>query len=424
MDRGWRRSGTLLYLPDVSRSCCPHYTIRLPAAEFHPGRDQRHAINRWNRFVLGEKYLQEVAKRYPKTKVEKKRDSHTFDLLAAIHASEISNLKPDVEPEHRFEVTLEADTLTEEKFALFDNYQRHVHHEDDDDISRAGFKRFLCSSPLHRHTTPTTGQKLGSYHQCYRLDGRLIAMGVLDLLPHGVSGVYFLYHSDFEKWSFGKLSALRETALALEGGYGHYYMGYYIHSCKKMRYKGDYHPQYVLDLHSLEWDLLDENMKILMEKRKYASMSRERERLMRKEQCVAGTTNRPDEHGKSPVLPPAPNETPQDVDKNDLTQSGDPTEENDVSYPKPLDAHLSGLSLLELGMPGVMTLDQLQQADFDLSLMKVTLGKSTIHEMQDIVSWDAGSETDVKTIKGMIAEFVATVGPDIAKNVIINFGTG
>lgn len=28
MDRGWRRSGTLLYLPDVSRSCCPHYTIR------------------------------------------------------------------------------------------------------------------------------------------------------------------------------------------------------------------------------------------------------------------------------------------------------------------------------------------------------------------------------------------------------------
>ena len=28
---------------------------------------------------------------------------------------------------------------------------------------------------------------------CYRLDGRLIAMGVLDLLPHGVSSVYLLY---------------------------------------------------------------------------------------------------------------------------------------------------------------------------------------------------------------------------------------
>ena len=52
----------------------------------------------------------------------------------------------------------------------------------------------------------------------YRLDGRLIALGVLDLLPQAVSGVYFLYHADFEKWALGKLSALREAALAVEGG--------------------------------------------------------------------------------------------------------------------------------------------------------------------------------------------------------------
>jgi hypothetical protein len=28
MDRGWRRSGSLYYKPDLLRSCCPHYTIR------------------------------------------------------------------------------------------------------------------------------------------------------------------------------------------------------------------------------------------------------------------------------------------------------------------------------------------------------------------------------------------------------------
>ena len=44
-------------------------------------------------------------------------------------------------------------------------------------------------------------------------------MGILDLLPHCVSGVYMLYHSDYEQWQFGKLSALREASLALEGGY-------------------------------------------------------------------------------------------------------------------------------------------------------------------------------------------------------------
>jgi len=354
---------------------------------------------------------------------EKKRENNNFDLLAAVHQSEASNLKPDIEPEHRFEVTLEPDALTEEKFALFDNYQRHVHHEDDDDISRTGFKRFLCSSPLHRRTT-ASGQKLGSYHQCYRLDGRLIAMGVLDLLPHAVSGVYFLYHSDVEKWSFGKLSALREAALALEGNYSFYYMGYYIHGCKKMRYKSDYHPQYVLDFHSFGWDLLNEEMMLLMEKRKYASMSRERERLMRKERSVAGTIDGPNERITSPVFPQASNELDRAVDRSHSIQSLELTEGNDVSYPTPLDAHLSGLSLLELGMPGVMTFEQLQHADIDLGLMKVTLGGSTIHEMQDIVSWDAGSETDVKTIKGVIAEFAAAVGPCVAKNVIMDLGSG
>lgn len=155
---------------------------------------------------------------------EKKRENNDFDLVATVHASERASLKPEIEPEHIFEVTLESDKFTEEKFALFDNYQRHVHHEKDHEISRGGFKRFLCSSPLHRHTSD--GKPLGSFHQMYRLDGRLIAMSVLDLLPHAVSGVYFIYHSDFEKWSFGKLSALREAALAAEKGYEWLYMGY------------------------------------------------------------------------------------------------------------------------------------------------------------------------------------------------------
>jgi arginyl-tRNA--protein-N-Asp/Glu arginylyltransferase len=48
-------------------------------------------------------------------------------------------------------------------------------------------------------------------------------MAVLDLLPHAVSGVYFLYHQDFEAYAFGKISALREAALAREQKYQYYY---------------------------------------------------------------------------------------------------------------------------------------------------------------------------------------------------------
>jgi arginine-tRNA-protein transferase len=106
-------------------------------------------------------------------------------------------------------------------------------------------------------------KRLGSYHQCYRLDGKLVAVAVLDLLPHGVSAVYMTYEPDLDQWEFGKLSALREIAMAIQDGYQYYYMGmkkklgeiseslmantgYYIHSCVKMRYKGAYQPQYIL----------------------------------------------------------------------------------------------------------------------------------------------------------------------------------
>jgi arginine-tRNA-protein transferase len=197
-------------------------------------------------------------------------------LLHTVHEAEVDQLQP-VAPAHRFEVTLEPDSCTDEKFQLYKDYQINVHHDKPEDVSKRGFERFLCKSPIARETIKKDGRelRLGSYHQCYRLDGRLIAIGVLDLLPHAVSGVYFVYHQDFEKWSFGKLSALREAALALEGGYEFYYMGYYIHNCVKMRYKGDYKPQHVLDPETYEWNPLEGEVRELMAQQKYVSLSRE-----------------------------------------------------------------------------------------------------------------------------------------------------
>jgi arginine-tRNA-protein transferase len=39
----------------------------------------------------------------------------------------------------------------------------------------------------------------------YRLDGELIAVGVLDILPSCVSSVYFMYDVKWEKYSLGKV---------------------------------------------------------------------------------------------------------------------------------------------------------------------------------------------------------------------------
>ena len=42
--------------------------IRLPVRSFKPTKDQRQAINRWNRFVEGNTYINQAAQMHPKAK--------------------------------------------------------------------------------------------------------------------------------------------------------------------------------------------------------------------------------------------------------------------------------------------------------------------------------------------------------------------
>jgi arginine-tRNA-protein transferase len=252
-------------------------------------------------------------------------------------------------------VTLEPAEFTPEKYELFKNYQQNVHKEKPHEISQSGFKRFLCESPLKLTSRKVNGkdQLLGSYHQCYRLDGRLIAMGILDLLPHCVSGVYMLYHSDFEQWQFGKLSALRETALALEGGYEYYYMGYYIHSCTKMKYKGDYKTQHVLDPESYEWHPLDDELRSLLDKKAYVSMSRERRTKDAGAPLEKGGENEAEPKGA--------------VEQTILSDFPHPTAAEGGEAVK------NGLSLFDLKVPGLMTAEEIEE-QLDLDSMPIRVG--------------------------------------------------
>lgn len=49
----------------------------------------------------------------------------------------------------------------------------------------------------------------GSFHQHYILDGKIIAVGVLDILSKCVSSVYLYYDPDYSFLSLGTYSALR-----------------------------------------------------------------------------------------------------------------------------------------------------------------------------------------------------------------------
>jgi arginine-tRNA-protein transferase len=121
-------------------------------------------------------------------------------------------------------LTLDTDTLTPEKFALYAKYQRLIHHEQKREITREQFKRFLCSSPLR--ASAQNARKTGTVHQLYRVDGELVAFAVLDFLHLTVSSVYFVYDPEVVgKFGMGKVSACREVAMCVEGGYKYYGLG-------------------------------------------------------------------------------------------------------------------------------------------------------------------------------------------------------
>jgi arginine-tRNA-protein transferase len=95
----------------------------------------------------------------------------------------------------------------------------------------------------------------------HRIDGRLFAVGVLDILPSGVSSVYLIYDPIFAFVKPGIVSAIEEIEFVKKENtspeFNYYYMGFYVPTCKKMVYKGEYRPSELLCPLTFNWARLD-----------------------------------------------------------------------------------------------------------------------------------------------------------------------
>ncbi|XP_039995346.1 arginyl-tRNA--protein transferase 1 isoform X4 [Xiphias gladius] len=144
-------------------------------------------------------------------------------------------------------------------YQVYKLYQMAIHKDPPDKPSECQFRRFLCDSPLEAEYSPDGPEVgYGSFHQQYWLDGRIVAVGVIDILPTCVSSVYLYYHPEFASLSLGSYSALREIAFTRQmqkqsPKLSYYYLGFYIHSCPKMRYKGQYRPSDLLCPETYVW---------------------------------------------------------------------------------------------------------------------------------------------------------------------------
>lgn len=305
----------------MDRTCCPQYTIRLDCTKFTLSRSQRRTLRQMNEYlrndtkprrnvqqqatvcegnVPSERALvkEDAGHHDPSTTrkdksdnpVRKKKEIRRERCFArwrekGLDEEEMKKARAAreearrrtlesyiVEPgsswKHRLEVKLVHTNSTEfmerysESYLLYKKYQQTVHK--DKCTSKAGYNRFLVETPLYDDELPQSPGQLsyGSYHQWYILDGKLLAVSVIDILPRCVSSKYMYYDPDYDFLSLGTYTALREivltrTLLETQPALKYYYMGYYISTCEKMRYKGRFRPSELLCDRSLQWVPLD-----------------------------------------------------------------------------------------------------------------------------------------------------------------------
>ncbi|GMR53564.1 hypothetical protein PMAYCL1PPCAC_23759 [Pristionchus mayeri] len=308
---GWSRSGSYIYKPFMEKTCCPQYTIRLDVGKFILSRTQKKVLRNMRLYLekgvkakggkeeredmskrggqIGDQEMKEENNEEKKPpKVEKGLKKKEIRRKKAIEKWMKKGLNVEDEMEkrmnkekmrvktledrigslsgegfaHELEIRLVAVDSEEyveradEEYQLFKKYQESIHS--DDDVSRRGFDRFLVKTPL-----TSADRSMGSFHMRYMVDGRIVAVGVVDILVESVSAKYLFYDPSFSFLSLGTYTALQEIQLVRKlqermPRLRYYYMGYYISDCPKMRYKGAFRPSDLLCDRSLSWVPLSE----------------------------------------------------------------------------------------------------------------------------------------------------------------------
>ncbi|MDP2313890.1 MAG: arginyltransferase [Pseudomonadota bacterium] len=128
-------------------------------------------------------------------------------------------------------VELGPPTLSRRRVALWNRHRRArgllTEHSRKDPI---GYQEWLVES-----CAPTTEVR-------YLLDGRLIAVSLLDLGRRSANSAYHYFDPAHADRSLGVYSVLREIELCRAQGMQWYYLGLWVEDCAALRYKSGYHP--------------------------------------------------------------------------------------------------------------------------------------------------------------------------------------
>lgn len=151
-------------------------------------------------------------------------------------------------------IVIQRPQVTSKHLELFEKYHSHMKNKRD--------WNHETTDPKHYYASFVLGHGDFGYEVLYYIQDRLVGVDLIDILPHGISSIYFYYDPDFEKNSLGTYSMLRQIQMAKDSKREWIYLGYYVKGCQSLEYKSRYSPYHVLqgrpwDAHEPIWVLKD-----------------------------------------------------------------------------------------------------------------------------------------------------------------------
>ncbi len=86
-----------------------------------------------------------------------------------------------------------------------------------------------------------------TYEILYRLEGKLIGVGIIDLGVNWMNAVYFYFDPEITDRSLGTYNILTMVDICRSKEISHLYLGYVIKPVPAMNYKENFYPHYILE---------------------------------------------------------------------------------------------------------------------------------------------------------------------------------
>lgn len=186
IERGWRRFGNMFFRP-ICRTCTACESVKIDAMNYHFSKSARRIMKKCK----------------------------------------------------EFKIHIQHPTMSKQHLDIFERYHQHMHQ-----------KRGWEQQPINArnyYMSFVHGYNDFGYEILYFDGDKLIAVDLIDILPNGISSIYFYYDPDYASYSLGKYSLYKQIRLAQKKGLEWIYLGYYVEECQSLAYKKEYEPLYTLD---------------------------------------------------------------------------------------------------------------------------------------------------------------------------------